>query len=160
MAEAYNFQDDDVIAPEVYGRIGHPHEAFSWLRRNDPLRWVEPENFRPFWAVTKHADIIEIEKNPAVFASEPRPILIPEQTQPELREELIMEIFKRLQDRPKLLEVLATAGEQGLIRSLVQMDPPDHTNYRALVQPWFKPSNIKALEGRLNVITGDDSVKP
>ena len=72
-----------------------------------------------------------------MFASEPRPILIPEQTQPELREELLVEIFKRLEDRPKLLEVLATAGEQGLIRSLVQMDPPDHTNYRALVQPWM-----------------------
>ena len=111
--------------------------------------WVEPTKFSPFWAVTKHADIIEIEKNPAVFASGPRPILIPEQTQPELREELVVEIFKRLEDRPKLLEVLATAGEQGLIRSLVQMDPPDHTSYRALVQPWFKPSNIKALEERL-----------
>jgi cytochrome P450 len=66
---------------------------------------------------------------------------------------MLMEIFKRLEDRPKLLQVLATAGEQGLIRSLVQMDPPDHTDYRALVQPWFKPSNIKALEDRLNVIT-------
>jgi cytochrome P450 len=153
MAEAYEFHDDDVIAPETYGRSGHPHEAFAWLRKNDPLRKVAPASFRPFWAVTKHADIIEIEKNPEVFASEPRPILIPEQTQPELREELLMEIFKRLEDRPKLLEVLATAGDQGLIRSLVQMDPPDHTNYRALVQPWFKPSNIKALEGRLNVIT-------
>ena len=74
MAEAYEFQDDDVIAPEVYGRIGHPHEAFAWLRKNDPLRWVEPEKFRPFWAVTKHADIIEIEKNPEVFASEQRSV--------------------------------------------------------------------------------------
>lgn len=96
MAEAYEFQDDDVIAPEVYGRCGHPHEAFAWLRKNDPPVWVEPTKFRPFWAVTKHADIIEIEKNPAVFVSEPRPILIPEQTQPEMREELVVEIFKRL----------------------------------------------------------------
>ena len=132
MAHAYEFRDDDVIAPEVYGRSGHPHDAFTWLRHNDPLRWVVPKGFRPFWAVTKHADVIEIEKNPEVFASEPRPILIPEQTQPELKQELLMEIFKRLQDRPKLLEVLATAGEQGLIRSLVQMDPPDHPKYRAL----------------------------
>ena len=151
MAETYEFLDNDVIAPEIYGRAGHPHEAFAWLRKNDPLRKVAPQNFRPFWAVTKHADIIEIEKQPEVFASEPRPVLIPEQTQPELREELLMEIFQRLQDRPKLLEVLATAGDQGLIRSLVQMDPPDHSDYRGLVQPWFKP--IKALEDRLNVIT-------
>jgi cytochrome P450 len=152
MAEAQAFNDDDVIAPEIYGRIGHPHRAFAWLRANDPLRYVEPSRFRPFWAVTKHADIVEIEKQPELFASEPRPLLQPEVTRPEMRQEVMAQIFARLQDSPKLLEVLATAGEGGLIRSLVQMDPPDHTKYRALVQPWFKPSNIKRLEDRLGTI--------
>ena len=33
------------------------------------------------------------------------------------------------------------------------MDQPDHTQYRALVQPWFKPTNIKALEDRMTAIT-------
>jgi cytochrome P450 len=148
----YEFRDDDVISPEVYGRVGHPHRAFAWLRANDPLRLIRPNNFRPFWAVTRHADIVEIEKQPETFASAPRPLLSPEVTRPELREEIIAQIFQRLQDSPKLLEVLATAGEAGLIRSLVQMDPPDHTKYRALVQPWFKPSNIKRLEDRLEAI--------
>ena len=152
MAENYEFHDDDVIAPETYGRIGHPHQAFAWLRANDPLRLVEPDGFRPFRVVTRHADVVEIEKQPEIFASEPRPIIGPEVTQPEMRQEVIGEIFQRLQDSPKLLEVLASAGEQGLIRSLVQMDPPDHPKYRALVQPWFKPSNIKRLDDRLNVI--------
>jgi hypothetical protein len=32
------------------------------------------------------------------------------------------------------------------------MDPPDHPKYRALVQPWFKPSNIKRLEDSLQTI--------
>lgn len=155
MAENYQFHDDDVIAPETYGRIGHPHQAFAWLRANDPLRRVSPEGFRPFRVVTRHADVVEIEKQPEIFASEPRPIIGPEVTQPEMRQEVIGEIFQRLQDSPKLLEVLATAGEQGLIRSLVQMDPPDHPKYRALVQPWFKPSNIKRLDDRLNVIIRD-----
>lgn len=156
MAEAadYTFEDDDVIAPEVYGRTGHPHEAFRWLRANDPLRYVRPRHFHPFWAVTRHADMIEIEKQPEVFASEPRPLLQPEVSRPEMREEILAEIFRRLEDSPRLLEVLASAGQRGLIRSLVQMDPPDHTKYRALVQPWFKPSNIKRLEERLSAIIG------
>ena len=47
MAGAYEFQDDDVIAPEVYGRTGHPHEAFAWLRENDPLRWIERRSSAP-----------------------------------------------------------------------------------------------------------------
>ncbi|MBX3705854.1 MAG: cytochrome P450 [Pseudomonadales bacterium] len=167
MNQSYQFHDDDVIAPEIYGRIGHPHQAFAWLRANDPLRLVHPEGFRPFWVVTKHADMVEIEKQPEVFASEPRPILGREVTRPEMRAEIIAQIFQRLQDSPKLLEVLATAGEGGLIRSLVQMDPPDHTKYRALVQPWFKPSNIKRLDERLTDIIhtilddmmGDGSVR-
>ena len=69
----YQFHDADVISPEVYGRISHPHHTFAWLRANDPLRYVQPEGYRPFWAVTKHADVIEIEKQPEIFASEPRP---------------------------------------------------------------------------------------
>ena len=167
MNAGYTFHDDDVIAPEIYGRIGHPHEAFAWLRANDPLRYVHPQNFRPFWVVTRHADVVEIEKQPDVFASEPRPILGPEASSPQLREEVLGEIFRRLQDSPRLLQVLATAGQAGLIRSLVQMDPPDHPKYRALVQPWFKPSNIKRLEDSLQTIItrilddmmGDGSVR-
>jgi cytochrome P450 len=152
MAQAYEFHDDDVIAPEVYGRHGHPHGAFAWLRANDPLRYVEPTEYLPFWAVTKHADIVEIEKQPEIFASEPRPILVKEAQSPEVRQDVLMQIFERLKDSPKLLEVLATIEQGGLIRSLVQMDPPDHPKYRALVQPWFKPSNIKRLEDSLTRI--------
>ncbi len=152
MAETYTFADADIIAPEVYGRSGHPLQALAWLRSNDPLRLVTADGFEPFWAVTKHEDIVEIEKQPEIFASSPRPLLMPQAANPELRDEILMEIVQRLQDSPKLLEVLASAGEGGLIRSLVQMDPPDHPKYRALVQPWFKPSNIKQLEARLSQI--------
>ncbi len=149
---AFEFRDEQVISPEYYGQVGHPQEAFAWLRANDPLRLIELDGYRPFYAVTKHEDIIAIEKNPALFASEPRPILGAEVTQPEMREEVMVEIFQRLQDTPKLMEVLAQSSERGVIRSLVQMDPPDHTKYRELTQPWFKPSNIKRLESRLSEI--------
>ncbi|MBL6687242.1 MAG: cytochrome P450 [Pseudomonadales bacterium] len=148
----YEFVDDHVIAPEWYGAYGHPLKAFEWLRLNDPVRYVRPEGFQPFWAISKHADLIEIEKQPEIFVSEPRPLLMRQASSPEVRQEIMVEIFNRLQDSPKLLQVLATAGDGGLIRSLVQMDPPDHTQYRALVQPWFKPTNIKALEHRLTAI--------
>ncbi len=47
MAADYQFHDADVISPEVYGRISHPHHAFAWLRANDPLRYVECEGFQP-----------------------------------------------------------------------------------------------------------------
>ncbi|MCB1644343.1 MAG: cytochrome P450 [Pseudomonadales bacterium] len=151
-APTYEFHDEDVIEPHIYARHGHPHHAFDWLRKHDPLKMVQPEGYRPFRVVTRHADIIEIEKRPDLFASEPRPILMREAATPEMREEVLAEIFMKLQDSPRILEVLATAGEGGLIRSLVQMDPPDHPKYRAMVQPWFKPTNIKALEDRMEEV--------
>ncbi|MDA0272511.1 MAG: hypothetical protein O3C68_04575 [Proteobacteria bacterium] len=155
LLEDYTFQDKDVIDPEVYEQVGHPQHAFAWLRANDPLRMVEPDGFRPFWVVTRHVDITEIEKQPEIFTREPRPILMRETTAPEMKEEMIAAIVEKLQDAPRLLEVLATSTEQGLIRSLVQMDPPDHTAYRELVQPWFKPTDIKALGDRLEELTKD-----
>lgn len=155
MSEAYEYSDEHVIAPEYYGEYGHPHEAFAWLRKNDPLRVINAPLFRPFRVITKHEDLITIEKQPELFTNEPRPIIGREVARPELRQEVIAEIFKRLRDSPQLLQVLATSTEQGLIRSLVQMDPPDHPKYRALVQPWFKPSNIKRLEERLQTIIHD-----
>jgi hypothetical protein len=46
--------------------------ATSWLRNNDPVFWYERDNVEPFWAITKHADIIAIGKRPDLFLNAPR----------------------------------------------------------------------------------------
>ena len=38
------------------------HDIFTYMRNKYPVTWVEPNQYRPFWAITKHSDIIEIEK--------------------------------------------------------------------------------------------------
>ena len=108
--EDYTFQDKDVIDPEVYEKVGHPQHAFAWLRANDPLRMVEPEGFRPFWVVTKHADITEIEKHPEIFTSEARPILMREASAPEMKEEIIGAIFEKLHACSRCLQPLRNRG--------------------------------------------------
>jgi cytochrome P450 len=45
-----------------------------------------------------------------------------------------------------------TGGSPHLVRSLVQMDAPDHPKYRALTQSWFMPPNIRGLEQRIRTI--------
>jgi len=40
-----------------------------------PVHWVEHENFNPFWVVTKHADVLDIELHPTEFLNAPRAIL-------------------------------------------------------------------------------------
>jgi cytochrome P450 len=37
------------------------------------------------------------------------------------------------------------------IRVLVNMDPPEHRNYRKLVSGWFTPRAISRLEARLDL---------
>jgi cytochrome P450 len=124
--------DLDVITAKSYGEHGYPHEAWSRLRRESPVHRFEPAGYEPFWAVTKHADIVEVSKQPDKFKSAGRFILFP-----ELQEGMDTAM---LADNPPL-------------RMLVNMDPPEHRDYRALVSPWFTPRAVKRLEARLEEIT-------
>src|SRR3546814_11107448 len=52
--------------------------------------------------------------------------------------------------RSEALARAATPGGDGhLIRSLVQMDAPDHMKYRLLTQGWFMPKNLRIVEDRI-----------
>ena len=48
------------------------------LRRESPVHRFEPEDYAPFWALTKHTDIIEVSKQPDLYRSAGRFILMPE----------------------------------------------------------------------------------
>ena len=52
------------------------HAALAHLRANAPVSWVDVPNYRPFWAITKHADIMDIERANMLFTNSPRPVLI------------------------------------------------------------------------------------
>jgi cytochrome P450 len=109
------------------------HQAYSWLRANNPLGLAEVEGFDPFWVVTRHADILEISRQNALFHNGDRPTTL---------------IDKAGEARARKI----TGGSPHLVRSLVQMDAPDHPKYRALTQGWFMPPNLKPLEDRIRVI--------
>jgi cytochrome P450 len=109
------------------------HQAYGWLRANNPLGLAEVEGFDPFWVVTRHADILEISRQNALFHNGDRPTTLIDQAG-EARARKI------------------TGGSPHLVRSLVQMDAPDHPKYRALTQAWFMPPNLKPLEDKIRVI--------
>ena len=44
-------------------------EALAWLREHDPVHWDAKNEF---WLVTRHADVIEVSKNPSLFSSIPK----------------------------------------------------------------------------------------
>ena len=44
-------------------------EALAWLREHDPVHWDAKNEF---WLVTRHADVIEVSKDPSLFSSVPK----------------------------------------------------------------------------------------
>lgn len=68
----------DLLDPAAFVG-GQPHDAFAWLRDNDPVhRHAEPTG-PGFWAVTRHEDVKHVGRDAATFSSEPG-IMIPDAT--------------------------------------------------------------------------------
>lgn len=118
--------------PKAYGEWNGLHEKLSWARANAPLAMAQVEGYDPFWAVTRHADIMEVSRNNKRFASA------------EKQTTLTMRAIDDL--------VRMQTPDGHLIRSLVQMDAPDHMKYRLLTQSWFMPKNLKTVEDRIREI--------
>jgi cholest-4-en-3-one 26-monooxygenase len=105
----------DVISSEHYERNGYPFTEWAWLRKHDPVAWIEHPEFDPFWAITKHADIIELSKQPNLFLNEPR-----------------LAVFNNIVPPPP----------EATIRHLLNMDPPDHGKYRNVTAKRFTPRAV------------------
>ena len=58
----------DLADPDLY-LGGVPHALFRRLRAEDPVHWNPPGQYPGFWAVTRHADIVEVSRQPGLFSS-------------------------------------------------------------------------------------------
>ncbi|UFX45152.1 cytochrome P450 [Bradyrhizobium sp. 41S5] len=122
---------ETLVDPVAYAN-DRIHDSYRWLRANNPLGIARPERFDPFWVVTKHAHIQAISRQNELFHNADRPTTLTTQA---------------LEERVRKI-----TGGPNLVRSLVQMDAPDHPKYRALTQGWFMPANLGKFEGRVREI--------
>ena len=53
-----------LVDPAIYQREGSPHDLWTLLRAEAPVSHFEPPGFPPFWAITKHADLVEVATQP------------------------------------------------------------------------------------------------
>lgn len=127
MSDTLNI-DEAIVDPKTYGDEHAYHRIFAALRRDDPVHWAAPRDYRPFWAVTRHADIMAVELNAANFLNDPRQFLVTAKD-----EELLFE----------------QTGSRKFADNLVAMDDPKHRAYRALTAAWFGAKSIKGLEGEI-----------
>ncbi len=122
-----------IIDPKAYSEREIVDAAFAQIRSQQPLDKAELEEFEPFWVVSRHADIKDIERQPDIFHNGDKSTFI---TNIEGNE------------RVKML----TGGEPNLIRSLVSVDGDEHKALRGIVFPHVTPRAIKPLEDAIRGI--------
>ena len=115
VAEPLTPQSLDIISNEHYVN-GYPHEEWARLRREAPVFYYDQHVINPFWAVTRHADIVKISREPSLFRNGPRIAVLPGFDLPE------------------------DAALQ--IRHLLNMDPPEHGAFRKLTSARFTPRGL------------------
>lgn len=115
--------------PTAYSDDDRLHSAMTWLRANQPVAWVDHPPYRPFYAITKHSDIMDIERANDLWLSEPRPLLA-------------------TAGADDLAKAQLAAG-MGL-RTLIHMDDPHHRKVRAIGADWFRPKAMRALQTRVD----------
>ena len=125
LPEGFDFTDPDLLEHRI------PFPEFTQLRQSEPVRWIaQPSGVSGFddtgyWAVTRHADVKYVSTRPELFSSNLNTAVI-----------RFNESISRDQ-----IEV------QKLI--MLNMDPPEHTRVRQIVQRGFTPRAIRSLEGAL-----------
>lgn len=122
-----------IVNPVAYGEWNGIKEKFRWARDNMPVGLVQAEGYMPFWAITRHEDIMTVSKDNARFLNAPKSVVLgPIAVQ--------------------MLTHMITGGSPHLVRSLVTMDAPEHMDYRKLTQSWFMPKNLASLEEKIRGI--------
>jgi cytochrome P450 len=122
-----------ILSPRAYAEQTALHQGFRWLRAHDPVGRIEVEGYDPFWAITKHKDIVEISRQNDLFHNGDDGGVI----------------------RPRAFEDLVRSVRNGsphLSRTMVNMDAPEHPKYRRVIQAWFMPQKLQALEDRIRRI--------
>jgi cytochrome P450 len=108
---------------------GDPFSLYARLRREAPVARNEAMGY---WALSRHADVVEVSRSPERFCSG--------------KGILTFEIGVEYPSPPTMMHT----------------DPPEHTTYRKIVSPGFRPSIMRAVEAdvRRRTTTLLDAVEP
>jgi cytochrome P450 len=114
----------DITSHDTY-LSGFPHAAFRRLRAEEPVAWTTESDGPGFWSVTRHSDVTEVSRDYHRFTAA-RGIRIEEMGSDELEAR----------------------------RSMMELDPPQHTRLRRLVQPGFTPRVTATYEAAFRTLVG------
>ena len=101
---------------------GPPYEQFARLRRESPVHRHAEQGGPGFWAVTRYDDVVEVSRDSATYSSFVGGTMIADAN-------------------PEQLFVVR--------QMMLNMDPPQHTKLRALINKGFTPRMVSHLHGRI-----------
>src|SRR3546814_5368168 len=117
----------DLLATPLAYADGRIYGAYKWLRANEPLGVANVEGIDPFWVVTRHEDILEVSRQHDLFHNGDR--------SPTLTTQIMDKKVSAMM-----------GGSSPLLRTLIQMDAPDHVKYRPLPHGRFFMQKLRRLE--------------
>ena len=106
---------------------GVPHDQFDVLRREAPVYFHREDDGAGFWCITRHDDLQQVSHDWQDYSSE-WGITLHELADEQLEQQRMM---------------------------MLQMDPPNHTKLRLLVNKGFTPRMINRLHERVREIAGE-----
>lgn len=123
----------DIFTADAFAD-GPPHHIFDELRAHSPVHWIEePPQIRTgftcppqvvsgpgYWAVTTYEGVTHVSRHPELFSSWLRSTEIPDPLN-----ETDLEMIRLM---------------------LLNLDPPQHSKLRRILQPTFTPASIRRLE--------------
>ena len=118
----------DLINASAYGQNGVPHELWTHLRNESPVYWYAQRGHTPFWAITKHEDIMEVSSQPDIFSNEAGGIIV-------LNEAQIQSFIEG-----------GSGSPLAQMKTIITMDPPEHRSYRKVASGYFTPRGVTNLD--------------
>ncbi|MCY3921335.1 MAG: hypothetical protein OXG27_02925, partial [Chloroflexi bacterium] len=116
----------DITSPDGYAYSGYPHAHWAYLRRRAPVFYYQAADLDPFWAITSYELIQQVSRDPQTFSNKTNIVLRLDQYQDD--------------------------GAAPRTHHLLDMDPPEHGQYRALVNRRFTRGGLKRLEARIDEV--------
>jgi len=117
--------DADITSHDAYTR-GVPHATFARLRRDDPVHWTPEADGSGFWSIVGYRDALAVSRDVATFTSA---------------------------EGIRLEEMDAEENEAR--KTLMEMDPPEHTRYRRLVNKGFTRRTIESYEEPIRALAAE-----
>ena len=105
---------------------GAPYRTFERLRSEDPIAWTEESGGRGFWSITRHEDVLHLNRD-----------------------------YKKLSSAKGIRIEDQSEDEYEARKTFQETDPPEHTYFRMLLNEAFSRKSVANFEQRIREITSD-----